>query len=261
MRSYETIRYDVRNNIAWIILNRPDAANGINRMLLSELGHAAECCDADPAIKAVILTGAGRFFSAGGDLKEMDSYGDEAKMIMKARADCLHKSISTFARMDAPLITVVNGMAAGAGFSLSITGDIVIAAESAVFTLGYTKVGLSPDGSASYYLPRLIGVRKTQELMFLNRKLSAQEAHEWGLIQKVVPDEKLMQEAEKTARLLAKNAVQSNAVIKKLLLCSFSSNLETQMELEGRYIADCAGSHNGKEGVRAFIEKRTAKFR
>ncbi|PRC49000.1 enoyl-CoA hydratase, partial [Mycobacterium sp. ITM-2017-0098] len=141
-----------------------------------------------PATKVVVVGGAGRFFCAGGDLKDFASAPSRGRHI-KGVADDLHRAISTFARMDAVVITAVNGTAAGAGFSLAVTGDLVLAAQSASFTMAYTRVGLSPDGSASYHLPRLIGIAKTKQLMLTNRSLSAEEALQWGLVTEVVADE------------------------------------------------------------------------
>src|SRR5690242_11667597 len=177
---YQAITFEQSGPITRVTLNRPDAANGMNDTMTRELADAARRCDT-PATKAVVLTGAGRFFCAGGDLKSFATAPDRGQFI-KGVADDLHQAISSFARMDAVLITAVNGTAAGAGFSLAVTGDLVVAAESATFTMAYTKVGLSPDGSASYHLPRLVGLRRAQELILTNRTLSAAEAQEWGLV-------------------------------------------------------------------------------
>ena len=260
MSEYKTLKFEIKNNIAFITLDRPKAANGLNSQMAKELSCVALQCDSNVDIKVVVLTGSGRFFSAGGDIKEIAGYGVDAALKIKALADGLHRAISTLTRMKAPLIISVNGIAAGAGFSLSMIGDIVIAAESASFTMAYTKAGLSPDGSASYFLPRLIGLRKTQELMLMNRTLTAKEALDWGLITKVVSDEALIDHTEQTATSLAKGAVLGNTAIKKLLLNTFNNSLETQMEMEGRYLAECAASEDGQEGLRAFIEKRLPSF-
>lgn len=185
MSEYEAISLERSGPIARITLNRADAANSMNDTMTRELAHAARRCD-DSATKVVILTGAGRFFSAGGDLRGMASSPTTRGHYVKTIADDLHRAISTFARMDAVLITAVNGVAAGAGFSLAVTGDLVLVSDTASFTMAYTAAGLSPDGSSSFYLPRLIGVRKTQELMLTNRKLDAAEALQWGLVTEVV---------------------------------------------------------------------------
>ena len=260
MPSFNAIEFSIQNRIATITFNRPDAANGLNLELASEFAYATLLCDADPTVKAVILTGNGRFFCAGGDVKAMQTAELGPGAGVKQIADELHRGLSVLARLDAPVIVAVNGTAAGAGFSTAVMGDMVLAAESAKFTMAYTNVGLSPDGSSSYFLPRLIGLRKTQELMFTNRVLSAQEAYEWGLVTQVVSDDELMAEANKLAEKFVNSAKGSNAAIKKLLMASFSNGLETQMELEGRAIAVCANSDDGKEGVAAFVDKRKPEF-
>jgi 2-(1,2-epoxy-1,2-dihydrophenyl)acetyl-CoA isomerase len=255
---YETIKFEQNGAVARITLNRPDAANGMNDTMTRELADAARRCDTE-ATKVVVLTGSGRFFCAGGDLKSFASAPSRGRYI-KGVADDLHRAISTFARMDAVLITAVNGVAAGAGFSIAVTGDLVLAAESASFTMAYTRAGLSPDGSSSYYLPRLIGIRRTQELMLTNRTLSAADASQWGLVTEVVPDAELADRVDQLADQMASAARQSSGAVKKLLLTTFSSGLEEQMEIEGRLIAERADSADGREGVDAFLAKRKAEF-
>ena len=259
MTDYETIVLAQSGPIARITLNRADAANAMNDTMTRELAHAARRCDS-AATKVVVLTGAGRFFSAGGDLRAMASSPETAGAYVKAMADDLHRAISTFARMDAVLITAVNGVAAGAGFSLAVAGDLVLAAESATFTMAYTAAGLSPDGSSSYYLPRLIGVRRTQELMLTNRRASAGEALQWGLVTEVVDDAQFAARVDAVAQQIATGAGQSASAVKKLLLMSFTNGLEEQMETEGRLIADCADSADGHEGIDAFLQKRRPEF-
>jgi 2-(1,2-epoxy-1,2-dihydrophenyl)acetyl-CoA isomerase len=259
MTTYDTLDFAQTGPVTRIVLNRPDAANGINNALAPELADAATRCDV-PDTKVVLLTGAGRFFCAGGDLKAMAASPLGPGRFVKRIADDLHRAISTFARMDAVLIVAVNGVAAGAGFSLAMIGDLVLAAESASFTMAYTKAGLSPDGSSSYYLPRLIGVRRTQELMLTNRRLSAPQAAQWGLITEVVPDDDLAARSDVLAAEMAGAAKASSSAVKKLLIMSFGNGLEEQMELEGRIIAACAGNADGREGIEAFVNKRAPKF-
>lgn len=256
--SYEAITFEQSGAIARITLNRPDAANGMNDTTTRELADAARRCDT-PGTKVVLLAGSGRFFCAGGDLKSFSTAPARGQYI-KGVADDLHRAISSFARMDAVLITAVNGTAAGAGFSLAVTGDLVLAAESASFTMAYTKVGLSPDGSSSYYLPRLVGMRRAQELMLTNRTLSAAEAQDWGLVTEVVPDDHLAERAAKLAEQVAKGSAGSTGAVKSLLLSSLKNSLEEQMEAEGRLIAARADSADGREGVDAFLAKRRAEF-
>lgn len=256
---YEAITLEEAGPIARITLNRPDAANAMNDTMTRELAHAARRCD-DCATKVVVITGAGRFFSAGGDLRGMASSSTTRGRYVKTIADDLHRAISTFARMDAVVVTAVNGVAAGAGFSLAVTGDLVVAADVSSFTMAYTAAGLSPDGSSSFYLPRLIGVRRTQELMLTNRKLSAAEALEWGLVTQVVDAAELPGRVETLAQQMARSAKGSGSAVKKLLLTSFKNALEEQMEYEGRLIAECADSADGTEGIDAFLAKRPPTF-
>lgn len=260
MADFKTLLFNIDNRVATITLNRPNAANGLNLALATELAIAASLCDNNTDLKAVILTGSGRFFCAGGDIQAMQSAESGPGAGVKKIADELHKALSVFTRMSVPLISAVNGTAAGAGFSAAVSADLVIAAESAKFTMAYSKVGLSPDGSASYYLPRLVGLRKTQELMFTNRVLSAQEAMDWGLVTKVVADVELIDQANLLAQSFVNGAKGSNATIKNLLLESFNNGLETQMELEGRAIAANGDSADGHEGIAAFLEKRKPEF-
>jgi len=255
---YQTIKFEQSGPITRITLNRPDAANGMNDTMTRELADAARRCDTS-ATKVVVITGSGRFFCAGGDLKSFASAPSRG-LFIKGVADDLHRAISTFARMDAVLITAVNGVAAGAGFSLAVTGDLVLAAESASFTMAYTRAGLTPDGSSSYFLPRLIGITKTKELMLTNRTLSSQDASQWGLVTEVVPDDALVARTDELAEQMSATARGSNGGVKALLLSTFSSGLEEQMELEGRVIAERAESADGREGVDAFLAKRKAEF-
>lgn len=254
------LRVERRPGLRVLTLQRPAQANALDPALARALADAAAECDADPGVKAVVLTGSGRFFCAGGDLAAMAGFGDAAGPRVKSLADDLHRAISTFARMPAPLIVAVNGTAAGAGFSLAITGDLVLASEGASFTMTYTRAGLSPDGSSTHYLPRLVGLRRAQELMFTNRTLSAPQAVEWGLIHRAVPAETLMDEALRLAEMFVQGAAGANAAVKQLLMASAGHGLETQMELEGRAIAACLASADGREGLRAFLEKRAPNF-
>jgi len=258
--NYETLRFEVKNQVAHITLNRPDNANALNRQMGLDLFDVSIRCDEDPAVRAVLLSAAGPLFAAGGDLKAFQAMGDALGQGVKELTTYFHAMISRFTRMDAPLIVAVNGMAAGAGFSLAIAGDFVVAAQSAKFVMAYTAAGLTPDGSSSYFLPRLIGLRRAQELMLTNRRLSAQEALDWGLVNRVVADQELMTEATALAEQLANGPTQAFGGVKKLLADTYAHTLESQMELEARWIADVSAGQDGREGVAAFIEKRKPNF-
>ena len=158
------------------------------------------------------------------------------------------------------MITAVNGAAAGAGFSLAVLGDLTLAAESASFTMAYTRVGLTPDGSATYLLPRLVGMARAKELMLTNRRLSAQDALQWGLVTEVVADDALATRADELATAMLVTSGGANGGVKALLHDSFGNGLEAQMEAEGRLIAQRAESADGREGVDAFLAKRTPDF-
>jgi 2-(1,2-epoxy-1,2-dihydrophenyl)acetyl-CoA isomerase len=261
MREYTTLLWEKTNGIAKITLNRPDDANSLNLTMAQELMHAAMRCDEDSDIRAVILTGSGKMFCAGGDVKSFYDAGDNTGMLLKEITANLHSANSRFARMAAPLIVAVNGTAAGAGFSLAIAGDMVLAADKAKFTMAYTGIGASPDGSSSVYLPRLVGLRRAQELMFTNRVLTATEALDWGMLTKVVNSDDLMAEVDKLAAQIAAGPRLAQAQIKQLLLNTYSNTLETQLEIESRGIASCVGSAEGREGLNAFVEKRKPNFK
>lgn len=243
-----------------ITLNRPDAANGFDFALAEQLHAAAIEADQNHAIRAVLLTGAGRFFSAGGDVKLFADAGDDVGRALHRLTAHIHGAASLFHRMDAPVIVAVNGVAAGGGFSLSLCGDLVLAAESAKFMMAYTSVGLSMDGSSSYFLPRLIGLRRTQELLLTNRRLSAAEALDWGLITRVVPDGQLLSEATQLGKELATGPTACIGECKRLLAGSFAAGIETQAQLESRSIARTSRGHDGQEGLAAFLGKRKPAF-
>jgi 2-(1,2-epoxy-1,2-dihydrophenyl)acetyl-CoA isomerase len=259
--TYETLLFDHADGIATITLNRPDVANALNMTMARELMDAALRCDDAGKTRAVLLTGTGAMFCAGGDLKYFQSVGAERiNATLKEVATYLHVAISHFQRMRAPLVIAVNGTAAGAGMSLAISGDLVLAAEAAKFTMAYTAAGLSPDGSSSYFLPRLVGLRRAQELMITNRRLSAAEALDWGIVTQVVSDDELADAARSLTARLAAGPTGAYGMVKSLLIDTYDNSLESQMELEGRGIADMAAGADGSEGIQAFIEKRKPVF-
>jgi 2-(1,2-epoxy-1,2-dihydrophenyl)acetyl-CoA isomerase len=257
---YETLDFEVRDRVGHLTLNRPKAANTLNLEMVRELLEVAQRCDEDAGVRSVLLTGAGPMFCAGGDLKSFTAAAEGIPAYVQKVADTLHRSLSILARMDAPIVAAVNGVAAGAGMSLACHADLAIAAESARFTMAYTAAGLTPDGSATWFLSRMIGRRRAVELMLTNRRLSAAEALEWNLVNRVVPDDELMTEAVKLARQLAAGPTRAYGGVKKLLIASACSDLETQMDLETKLIVDTAGSHDGAEGMYAFLEKRAPEF-
>ena len=260
MSQFECIDFDVDGAIARITLNRPDAANGLNSQMAAELKQAAAQCEADPGLKVVVLSARGRFFCAGGDLREMIDHGEAIGEAAQALADDFHAAIATLTAMQPVLVIAVNGVAAGGGFSLSLIGDIVLAGESASFTMAYTRAGLCPDGASSHFLPRLVGLRRSQQLMLENPTLSADEAQREGIVTRVVADDDLEAETSKLAQKLAAGPRLAQAFARKLLRESPGNDIESQMALEGQLLARSAASADGREGIQAFFDKRKPDF-
>lgn len=259
--SFQHIEFALEGGVARITLNRPESANAIDVDMANELLQAATRCETDPMIRAVVLTGKGRFFSGGGNVQSFVAAGDEVAGLLNRIIGPLHAAVGCFSRMSAPLITAINGTAAGAGFSLAISGDVVLAAESAKLTLAYTRIGMSADGGASFHLPRIVGPTRAKELMLLNPVLSAAEAKNSGLVTMVVPDLELEAKTRDLAASLANGPTRAFGEVKRLLLASGHNTLEQQLALEARSMTSLAGNtSDSREGFAAFAEKRSAKF-
>ncbi|MFN2426294.1 MAG: enoyl-CoA hydratase/isomerase family protein [Candidatus Binatia bacterium] len=257
---FERIRIDINDGVAELTLARPEGANAIDLIASEELAECALLCDQDPNVRAVLVRADGAMFSAGGDVRSFRDAGDDVPGLLKRITLGLHVAISRFARMDAPVIAAVGGMAAGGGMSLACAADLVIAADTARFTMAYTRIGLVPDGGSTFFLPRRIGLARTRDLMLRNRVLSAAEALDWGLVDQVVPAAHLDTETRKIARELAAGPTLAFGTAKRLLLGTFDHGLETQMELETRAISEMGATDDAKEGLRAFFEKRPPRF-
>lgn len=260
---YKTLSLDLQDNVVCIVLNRPDHANGMNMELIEELAAVARWCHCEAEagrIRSILITGKGKIFCAGGDIHSFKAFGDHISSEIARLAGHLHEATALFMRIKIPVIMAVNGAAAGAGFSLAMIADLVLAAKSATFMLAYTAIGLSPDGAATYTLPRLVGMRRAQELALLNRRLTADEALEWGLITKVVADDQLMNEALLLAKKLAAGPTQAFGAVKMLLNTSDKNTPEQQMTLEAHHLSTLAASGDGQEGIRSFLEKRKPIF-
>ena len=257
---FETINFEIIENIAIIRLNRPNSYNSLNAKMAKELLEISYECDTNKKIRAIILTGEGdKAFCAGGDLKsfyETDSVAKHLKMVTHD----LHGAITKFSRMNSPLIVAVNGVAAGAGLSFVGFADLAIAKSSATFVSAYTKAGLTPDGSSSYYLPRIIGIRKYLELVMTNKVLSSEEALSWGLLNYIYDDKNFWNETLKLADNLSKGPTLAYGKTKRLIHNSLNSTLETQMELETKMISESAETNDGQIGIKAFIDKEKPKF-
>ena len=258
---YQTLNFDVDSGVATITLNRPEALNAMSPAMAKELHEVALQIDANNSVRAVILTGTGKAFCAGGDLGAFVAACEQARTLILQMTGDLHLALSRLSRNRAPVIAAGNGTAAGAGFSLAMAADLAIAEEQAVFTMAYTNAGLSPDGSSTYFMPRKIGDRRTRELMLTNRLLTAPAALDWGVANQVVEGGGALAAARVMATGMAQGPTEAYAQVKRLLDSSFSQSLETQMELEARAIADQVASVDGQEGMLAFVEKRKPQFR
>lgn len=246
--------------IARITLNRPQAGNAVTAEMARALLEAATRCDADTAIRCVVLTGAGRLFCAGGDISAFGSDVSQMPQSLHDLATTLHKAVVLLARMCKPLLVLVNGPAAGAGLSLAISGDVVLAARSAHFTAAYGAIGLTPDGGMTWLLPRLVGLRKAQEIILTNRRVTASDAEAMGLVTRVVDDASLHEEGAAVAQRLAASATAAVGAARALLAASFPSTLETQLDGEARAITRAAANPESREGVAAFLAKREPDF-
>lgn len=246
--------------VATITLDRPDRGNAINVDLADALLAAVADCDADPTVRAVVLTGAGALFCAGGDVEAFAAAGMDAPRLMQRLTGPVHAAELRLAGMRKPLVTAVNGAAAGAGLGLAIMGDVVLAASSATFVGAYGAIGLSPDVGVSWWLPRLVGLRQAQRLLLLGERVDAVEAERIGLVTRVVADDGLMSAAMQTAERLAGRPLPAFQRTRALLLGAFAADLETHLDREVQALTACAGEADAKEGIAAFTEKRRACF-
>jgi 2-(1,2-epoxy-1,2-dihydrophenyl)acetyl-CoA isomerase len=262
--SEEVVLYELVDGVGCVTLNRPDSLNALSRETLLRLREVAEAAAMDDAVRAVLITGAGRAFCAGGDVKMMMSgmtqAGETPQGAVLSGAADLHHAISAFTRMPKPVVCAANGAAAGAGVGLALSADILWAAESATFKLAYTAIGLSPDGGTTFALPRRVGPKLATELFMTNRSLSAQEALSVGLVTRVLPDDELLTEARKLAGKLAQGPTRSFAEVKALVSQSLRNGLETQLENERQGIARSVVTRDFMEGVMSFVEKRPPQF-
>lgn len=254
-----TVKFELKDDVAWITLNRGEVGNTMNLQFGRDLLDAATRCKGTHGVRAVVITGSGKAFSFGGDLSAMTmNEGRAREAYLHELTTDLHAAIAVLTRLDAPVIAAVNGTAAGGAMGLVAMADLAVAAESARFTLAYAGVALTPDCSTSYFLPRLIGQRRTLELALTNRVLSAAEALEWGLVNKVVPDAELLAEAGAWAGRLASGPLGALGHAKRLIRSEAS--LEAQLEDEGRTIAAQSTTLEGAEGIAAFLAKRKPAY-
>lgn len=251
-----TVDLAVRGGVAVLTLNRPDVQNTVNLELARDLDAATARIS---GVGAVLITGAGRSFCAGGDLKEFGAQ-DDLPGHLRAVLGHLHPAIARLDALNVPIVAAVRGAAAGAGLGLACAADIVLAAPDAKFVSAYTKIGLSPDGSTSWALPRLVGVRRALELVLTNRVLDAEEALAWGLATRIVDDSSLDDEAMSIGKDLAAGATKSLGGARRLVRDSLGRTLEHQLDWEAEAIFASASHSDAKEGIGAFLSKRPPQF-
>jgi 2-(1,2-epoxy-1,2-dihydrophenyl)acetyl-CoA isomerase len=259
MSTSPTVTVEIEGAIARVTLARPEVANTMNLAFGHDLLQAALRVEADPAVRAVVLTGSGRNFCFGGDLRGMTDSGGDVEAYLRELTTHLHAALVHFTRMDAPVIAAVNGTAAGAGLGLVLMADLAIAGSGAKFAPAYTGVGLTPDGATSFLLPRAVGYKRAMEMFLTNRVLTADEALAWGLVNQVVPDDQLAEAATKLATRLAAGPRGAFGLVKRLL-ADAEPGLEAQLAREGRTISRQGAAAEGREGIAAFLEKRKASW-
>ena len=257
--SAANVQVETHGAVALVTLNRPEHSNTLNLQMAMDLLAAALACARNAAVRAVVLTGAGRNFSFGGDLRAMATRELALDDHIRELTTYLHAAISHFVRMDAPVVAAVNGTAAGAGVGLVAMADLALCTPSARFNLAYTSVGLTPDAGTTFLLPRAVGHKRAMELLLLNRALDADEALSWGLVNEVVAGERLLERAIEVAERLAHGPSSAFGATKRLIASSLGA-LESQMVLESETIAAQATSPEAAEGIDAFLGKRRPRF-
>jgi 2-(1,2-epoxy-1,2-dihydrophenyl)acetyl-CoA isomerase len=254
----------IEDGVAWATLNRPQSLNAFSIEMRDSLIRFLMRIEHDPQVRCVVLRGAGANFMAGGDVKTFTTQLAQSPADRQALFEMLchgmHPIIYLIRRLPQPVVASIAGACAGLGLSLVLASDLAIASHDAFFTLAYAKIGTTPDGGASFFLPRIVGMKRAMEIALLNDRLNAETAERLGIINRVVPSERLADETKSLAARLAASAPQAIARTKSLLSGAFSRDLEAHLQLEALSFAACAATSDMVEGVTAFVEKRKPKF-
>lgn len=255
-----SIQSKIENNIAWLHLNRPEVFNSFNREMALKLQSVLDDCESNPEVRAIVLTGNGKAFCAGQDLKEVTSpeLNPGFKKILEEHYNPI---ITRIRNIKKPVIGAVNGVAAGAGANIALACDIVVAHEKVSFIQAFSLIGLIPDSAGTFFLPRLIGFQKASALAMLGDRVSADEAEKIGMIYKVLPLESFEEEVNKLALKLANMPTLALGKIKEAFNQSLTNNLEEQLALESKLQIEAAQTEDYEEGVSAFVEKRKPTFK
>lgn len=258
---YEFIRYDLQERVATLTLHRPEKLNSVTRGMIRELHDAMRRIDDDDAVRAVLLTGAGRAFCAGQDLGEaLPENGGEAVDLGAIVQETYNPLIRAMRHIEKPFVVAVNGVAAGAGANIALAGDVVVAGASASFIQAFSKIGLVPDSGGTWLLPRLVGLGRASGLMMLADKVEAEDARAMGMIYAVYPDDTLQQDARALAVRLAQMPTKSLGLIKRGLNQAFHHGLDEQLDLEADLQRAAGYTADFQEGVQAFLEKRAPTY-
>jgi 2-(1,2-epoxy-1,2-dihydrophenyl)acetyl-CoA isomerase len=258
--SSNLIEVKIENNVAWIALNRPEVFNSFNREMALQLQTTLDDCNTNSNVRALVLTGNGKAFCAGQDLKEVTDpeLNPGFRKILEEHYNPIIQKIRT---IEKPIIAAVNGVAAGAGANIALACDIVVASEQASFIQAFSKIGLVPDSAGTFFLPRLIGFQKASALMMLGDKVTAPEALTMGMIYKIFPIALFEEEVKTLAENLAQMPTKAIGLTKRLLNQSMDNNLEQQLKLESDLQIEASSSNDYNEGVTAFVEKRKPEFK
>ncbi len=260
--NFNTIEFSVDANVAVLTLNRPEKYNSFTTEMHQEIREVLKEVRTNDEIRCLLITGKGRAFCAGQDLGDRSvAAGDEVPDLGDSVEKNYNPLIRALAALELPVICAVNGVAAGAGSSVALAGDIVIAARSASFIQSFCKIGVIPDSGSTWILPRLVGMARAKGLALLGDKLSAEKAEEWGLIWQCVDDEKLAEESMALAKHLASQPTKGLSLIKRALKASTANSLDEQLELEKDFMRIAGRTEDYREGVAAFVEKRPAVFK
>lgn len=257
----DTIEYRVENGVAHVTLARPEGANAVSSPFAADFRRVVAEVEWDPEVRSVAVTAQGKVFCAGGDLKEFNAAGDGLPKLGFDLLTDFHAAIYRMNRMPKPWVAGVRGAAGGAGLSLMSAFDLAVAGESTKFTMAYTRAGMTPDGTSTYFISRHIGVRRMLDLTLTNRVLSAAEAEAWGLVNRVVPDEEVDDAAVELAATLATGAPYATGHAKRVVYQGADQSLETAGEFEAEVIMGAMATADGQEGIAAFVEKRSPEFK
>lgn len=255
-----TMSYEVHDGVAYVRFTNPDGANAVSPAFSRDLRAVTLEVQLDDRVRAVSVTAEGKVFCAGGDLKLFHASGDELPHLAGDMLTDYHGGIYRMNRTPKPYVAGIRGAAGGAGLSLASAFDLVICGESAKFTMAYTRAGVTPDGTSTYFLARHIGLRRALDLTLTNRVLSATEAEGWGLVNRVVPDDEVDDAAFDLAHSLAEGAAGALGQAKRVIYQGYERSLEEAGEIEAAAIVEAMGTPDGREGIAAFAEKRSPKF-